>query len=305
MILVTGADEIKGIHIVVNLLQRGAHVCVANIDSHTLDCFLDYYGVRHENISYADVDFSDYQSIADIDESSPLHGIDVIFHCADTDMISTRNVVRLAQQKGVKLCYVGSAEAIGTAEHGAMSDEQTPWQPDSHRSTYAKQKFFQEMEIWRGIYEGLQAVVICAGIAIGPTPRLGRDAHIMDTIRTSKHYFAGEVGVIDARDLAEIAIDAINNTNCIGERYIAVGHNAKYADLQNAFADKLSTLRPSSPSKIGKMFDRIFRKNNELDEVHTYNAQKLQDAVHHDFRSIDDTINNVANYIKNDETDYD
>ncbi|MBP5418828.1 MAG: NAD-dependent epimerase/dehydratase family protein [Bacteroidales bacterium] len=312
MVLLIGANTIKGIHLLLNLLQRGEQVCVINIDNSLVDSYLEYYSVERRNIVNIQVDLSCYWDVVDIDPHIlNAESIDAIYYCADADIISTRNVVRLAQKTNAKLCYIGSTEAIGFAEHGQTADEQTPWQPDSHRTVHAKMKFFQEMEVWRGINEGLQAVVICAGIAIGLTSSLSdRDAQIVETMRTSKCYLEGVNGFVDARDLAEIAIAMVNNEKCNNKRIIVVGHNMKFAELQNIFADTYGVQRPQRAlsSKIIKTIRNVFCRKNEVwqycNEEHTYDAQRLQSVLKYEFRPIGDTINNIVNYIKAKRTDY-
>ena len=58
--------------------------------------------------------------------------------------------------------------AIGRAREGARADETMIWALSKTSSGYAISKFKSEMEVWRGIEEGLEAVIVNPSIILGP-----------------------------------------------------------------------------------------------------------------------------------------
>ena len=80
----------------------------------------------------------------------------------------TANVVNVCLKAGVrKLGYVSSVAALGRpvtnkAKTGepVIINETEKWQDSPNNSAYAKSKYRAELEVWRGMAEGLNAVMV-------------------------------------------------------------------------------------------------------------------------------------------------
>ena len=80
----------------------------------------------------------------------------------------TSNVVNIAlSQKIEKLGYVSSIAALSRYENNDLVTEENYWKPNANNSNYAISKYLSEQEVWRGIQEGLNAVIINPSIIMG------------------------------------------------------------------------------------------------------------------------------------------
>lgn len=73
----------------------------------------------------------------------------------------TANVVNLCLEKNIeKLVFMNSIPAIGKENAGTLISEKASWNTTEYDLTqYAISKQRAEMEVWRGIAEGLRAVI--------------------------------------------------------------------------------------------------------------------------------------------------
>jgi len=113
-----------------------------------------------------------------------------------TNVKGTANVVNACLEQGVqKLCHVSSIAALGESDSHEMMNEEMLWTPDPLASPYSISKFKGEMEVWRGINEGLNAVIVNPSIIIGPgvwTGPFGQLFHIV--YNGLKYYPVGSSG---------------------------------------------------------------------------------------------------------------
>ena len=111
-----------------------------------------------------------------------MKGIDQVYHCAalisfapqDEERMmkingeGTANIVNIALYNGVKkLVYMSSIAAIGKEKDKKQVTEVTTWKEDKRTSNYGKSKYAAEMEVWRGIAEGLNAAILNPSLIIG------------------------------------------------------------------------------------------------------------------------------------------
>src|SRR5438874_1405767 len=111
-------------------------------------------------------------------------GVTDIYHCAAmvtfdprhvNEMLhfnpqSTANIVNQALLQGIrKLVYVSSVAALSRPGNAAKEiTEEQEWGESKYNSAYGISKYFAETEVWRGIGEGLNAVIVNPGIILGP-----------------------------------------------------------------------------------------------------------------------------------------
>jgi dihydroflavonol-4-reductase len=112
-----------------------------------------------------------------------------------------------------------------------MANEDSEWQRDKHTSPYAVSKAEAELEVQRGIAEGLDAVIVnpCIVLGIGSP---GRSSMTMvEHVRKGTRFFPpGSNSVVDARDVAAFSI-ALMDKGATGERHLLVGENLSYERL--------------------------------------------------------------------------
>lgn len=224
----------------------------------------------------------------------------------------TENVVNAALEAGVnKLCYVSSVAAIGRDGDSNKLDEETPWNKNKYISTYALSKHQGERAVWRGIAEGLNAVIVNPSIILGPGNWDSGSLKLFQTVSSGlKFYTQGKNGYVDVRDLVEIMIQLMNS-NISGERFIVNGENMSYENLFKKMAKALHV--PPPKKRAGKWMSEIiwrilFVKSlitgqqplitketaRTANSSYEYSHDKIKQALKFEFRSISETIKYTA-----------
>jgi nucleoside-diphosphate-sugar epimerase len=86
----------------------------------------------------------------------------------NTNVDGTANVVNLSLENGVKkLVHISSISALGRTSAGEQVNEEKKWMDSKLNSHYGISKNKAEMEVWRGMGEGLDAVIINPSTVLG------------------------------------------------------------------------------------------------------------------------------------------
>ncbi len=248
MDLVTGGTGLVGSHVLFELRTRGRTVRAIHRGkgSERVRRLFRYYRPDDGEALFAGIewmpcDLLDVQGLADA-----MTGVDHVHHCAaqvsfdprDTRTLfavnigGTGNVVNTALAAGVHvLVHVSSTGATGTAPAGQAVNEDMPFVRDRTTSAYGVSKYEGELEVQRGVAEGLRAVIVNPSVVLGPGDVSRSSLTILRRLqRGSLFYPSGSMGFVDARDvawcMAELAQQGAN-----GERYIVSGPTASYREL--------------------------------------------------------------------------
>lgn len=267
MILVTGGTGLVGAHLLYELTRSGQKVkALRRVESNTewVMKIFSYYTSDAESlfaqIEWVYGDILDYLSLEEA-----LQGVSTIYHCAakvsfhgdDLDMMlnnnvkGTENLIDAAIQNGVsRFCHVSSIAALGKTQDGSEINEETYWTPSKRKSAYSLSKFFSEMEVWRGIEEGLDAVIVNPSIIIGPGNwDIGSPKLFQSIWKGLNYYTKGITGFVDVRDVVKAMI-MLTGDEYFGElknqRFILNAGNLSYQDFFNQIADALHKPRPKS-----------------------------------------------------------
>ncbi|HJZ38990.1 MAG TPA: NAD-dependent epimerase/dehydratase family protein [Bacteroidales bacterium] len=264
MIFLTGASGLLGSHVLYELVRSGRPVkaLYRNKDKLPLvEKIFSYYArdavKLMKSIEWVRGDVVDYYALREC-----MTGANLVFHAAgmvsfmDNDKKDvmrinahgTANVVNACMELGVgKLCFVSSIAALGESTRGEPVHENMLWNAESDVSAYAVSKFQAEMEVWRGIHEGLQAVIVNPSVIIGPGMWYKSIAQLINMVsRGLRYYPAGSGGYVDVRDVARAMI-ILTDSNISGERFIINAENIPHRDLVNAIAKLLNR---SVPDKL-------------------------------------------------------
>lgn len=190
---------------------------------------------------------------------SALSGMDYVYHCAGkiafdskdaarmmrVNEEGTANIVNLCLTFGVKkLVHVSSIAALGRSKDGRLIDENTHWERSNLNTKYAISKYAGEMQVWRGMAEGLNAVIVNPSLVIGSGFWMEGTAMIFKTIdKGIPFYPAGANGVVDVRDVARWMI-ALMNADIQGERFILSAENLTQKQLMSRIATILGKKPP-------------------------------------------------------------
>lgn len=271
MIFVTGGTGLVGAHLLFELTSAGSRVKALKRETSNLQQVLKTFSYYSETpkelfnlIEWIDGDILDYFSLEKM-----LSGVTEIYHCAaivsfntndrqkmiSNNVEGTANLVNAALENGVKkICHVSSVAALGRLDNQQLITEETNWVPSKKISGYSESKFFSEVEIWRGIQEGLDAVIVNPSIILGPANWETGSAKIFKTIWDGlKYYTRGITGYVDVKDVAKAMVLLMDESNfemCKNQRYLLNAENLSYSNVFNQIADALGKPRPKTHATV-------------------------------------------------------
>ena len=238
MILVTGGSGLVGSHLIPFLLKEGKQVRA--LYRHTLPSLTD------KNLDWFQGDILDV-----LDVEAALEGVTQVYHCAgmvsfnpedkrqlfQTNVEGTANMVNACIDAGIeKFIHVSSVAALGRFGGDKPIDEKSTWNEKTGGSIYAKTKHLSEMEVWRGIGEGLNAVIVNPTIILGASDWDKGSAGIF---KSAYHEFPwytnGITGFVDVNDVVKAMVLLMDST-ISGERFILNGDNIGYKEIFSEIA---------------------------------------------------------------------
>ena len=262
MNLVTGGTGLVGTHLLYRLLKANEPVRVLirkASDTNQIKKTFSYYDADFEalfnKIEWAEGELLDIGSLEDaFDGTTRIYhtAAFVSFDPADkysmlkNNVEGTANIVNLSLDLGIeKLCHVSSTSALGAPVDGEDVNESVMWSPSKKNSSYGVSKFYSEMEVWRGITEGLNAVIVNPSVIIGPGNWNRSSAGLIKAVRKGmKYYTHGMTGYVDVRDVVEV-MKRLMDSDISGERFIVSAENLSYREVFNMIADALGEKRPT------------------------------------------------------------
>ncbi|MGB9746486.1 MAG: NAD-dependent epimerase/dehydratase family protein [Bacteroidales bacterium] len=329
-ILVTGGTGLVGSHLLYHLLQKEAHITALRRSSSNPEMvrkIFSYYTADPDSlfrkITWVVADLLDPESVI---ESFRESECEEVFHCAamvsfrasdHKKMISnnvtvTENIVNACRELGIrKMCYVSSTAALGSPSEGEEVTEESIWKPSSARSAYAFSKFRSEMEVWRGIEEGLQAVIVNPSIILGPGFWNKGSSSIFSAVyKGMKFYTNGITGYVDVRDVVQI-MDLLMLSEIAGERFIVSSQNLSYRDIFTMIARELGKKPPryyANPTMTytAWIFSSILSRITSRDPLLTkemlsssrsiimFSNQKIKERLGYQFIPIQETVHFIA-----------
>lgn len=260
MILVTGGTGLVGSHLLFDLAKSGKKVRALKRKNSSLQQIERIFKINSsdsenllKNIEWFEADTT---NILELEEA--FEGITKIFHCAafvsynpkdkekmfEINISGTRNVVNLCLDKKIeKLVYVSSIASLGSTIDEELITEETYWESASKNSNYSQSKYFSEMEVWRGIAEGLNAVMINPSIILG----VGNTSStsIFRLIKKGFTYYTkGITGFVDVRDVSKSMI-LLMNSDISSERFIISAENYCWKDIFELMAENFKVQKPT------------------------------------------------------------
>jgi dihydroflavonol-4-reductase len=314
MIFLTGCNGLIGSFIARKLLSENYQVKALKRPSSDLSAVSDIY----DKIEWVEGDLSDIQLI-----DKYLEGVDTIVHCAAmisfssshkqtmfrSNVEGTANMVNAALKNKIKrFCYISSIAALGRKKGTELIDETSVWEESSTNTFYAYTKYLAELEVWRGVEEGLNAFILNPSIVLGPGNWDTGSSRLFKYIYDEKLFYPkGEMNFIDVRDVSDIACSLLHS-DINGERFILNAGKISYKNVFFSIADRFKKKRPKYEanmmmSEIAWRLDKVksFFTGKEalltketarsVRLNHTYSSQKIIKILGVKFRNGNETVN--------------
>jgi nucleoside-diphosphate-sugar epimerase len=252
MVLVTGGTGFLGAYIIKALVERGHKVRALRRNGNT-PFFIP--SSVFDSVEWVSGDVLDIMGLNDA-----MQGVDSIIHAAakvsfrkkdrrcmyQTNVEGTANVVNLAIENNIsRLVHVSSVAAIGRKNDGTMVTEFKTWEQSKLNTHYALSKHHAEMEVWRGIGEGLNGVILNPSTILGFGDWNTSSCAIFRNVYNEfPWYTTGVNGFVDVEDVAGAAV-LLLESSISGQRFIVNGDNWSFHQLLNTIADGFGRKRPS------------------------------------------------------------
>ena len=245
MIFVTGASGLVGSHLIQSLLEKGLNVRA--MYRNTIPVFKGA-----ENVNWVKGDILEVSSLYEA-----MQGVRKVYHCAaivaftpkqadamlQANVEGTANVVNACIENQIqKLVYVSSVAALGRIREDAPVDETMNWTPETSNSIYGKSKYLAEMEVWRGMGEGLNVAIVNPVIILGAGDwNKGSSEIFKSAYDEFPWYTKGISGFVDVLDVVA-AMQLLMESDVQGQRFIISGANVEYKEvftrIANAFGKR-------------------------------------------------------------------
>jgi nucleoside-diphosphate-sugar epimerase len=158
----------------------------------------------------------------------------------------TSNVVNPALENNVpRFVHVSSVAALGRTRSSSIVNESKKWSDSDLNTNYGLSKYRAELEVWRGIAEGLNGVIINPSTILGYGDWHSSSTAIFKNAYNEFNWYTnGMNGFVDVEDVAR-AIVLLMESNIHGERFIVSGENWPFRKLFNSIAQQFGKKQPS------------------------------------------------------------
>ena len=316
-VLLTGASGFLGSYMLRLLLKKGYDVRAVRRKDSSMAILNDVI----DAVEWMEGDITDLSFLEEA-----VQGIDYVYHAAaavsfnskDKDKMmfvngtGTENIVNVCLDNGVKkLLHVSSIAALGRKENITKIDENAQWENSPLNSDYAISKFKAECEVWRGIQEGLNAVIINPTLIMGAGYwHLGTCKMFKQADKGLKFYPKGGNGFVDVRDVAEVSVKLMES-EISGERFIVNSDNYLFKDAFSMMAKALGRKARFIKAPDWSI-ELMWRADNikstllgveplitkelarGLQTFFQYDNTKLLKHITHNYRSLQTTIDETA-----------
>lgn len=250
MILVTGATGFLGSELIVQLTRQGKKIRAVKRKQSVIPKIL----IGNLLVEWVVADINDFASLDDAFED-----ITQVYHCAafvsfnpkdkakllKINIEGTSNIANLCANYGARLVHVSSVAALGEAKKGMQITEDDYWEYDSKVHSYAISKYEGEMEVWRAIAEGLDAVIVNPSVIIGAGAGYNGSGAIFKVVKEGlKYYPPGATGLVDVADVARSMI-LLMESPVTGERFTISAENYYYKQFFSEIAAGFGVKAPA------------------------------------------------------------
>ena len=269
MIFLTGGTGLVGAHILLKLTESGQKVKALKRKRSSLTVIKNIFSHYKktnllQSIEWIEGDLLDLFSLQE-----GINGCNTVIHCAaivsfnpkdfkkmmKINVEGTANIVNICLENNIdKLAYISSIATLND-EKNQVRTEDSFWKESKSNSQYAKSKYLSEQEVWRGIEEGLNSIIVNPSVILGPGDWQKGSSQMFEKVwKGLKFYSSGSTGYIDVVDVAKCVIKLLEK-EIINERFILNAENIKYRDIFDSIAENLN--KPKAHIKVSPLIKEI------------------------------------------------
>ena len=167
------------------------------------------------------------------------------------------------------------------------------------------------MEVWRGIEEGLNAVIVCPAIILGPGKwEKGSSMLFKQVWRGLSFYTSGTNGFVDVRDVANVMIQLMKGT-IKSNRFILCSESIPFKKTFDYIADalgkkkvyiKIGPFISAISWRVAKIISIICRKppliTKEIvlagNSISVYENKKIKTTLNYKFKSVEQSCKDFS-----------
>lgn len=251
-ILVTGGTGFLGSYIIKELIEKNYTVRAIR-RSHKLAAYISKE--IFDKVEWVEGDILDVVSLGEA-----MEGMDTVIHAAalvsfvnkdrrqirQVNVEGTANVVNMALEKNIsRFVHISSVASLGRTAKGSPVNEEKKWEESKYNTYYAKSKYKGELEVWRGISEGLSGIILNPSTILGYGDWNSGSCTIFKKVHDGLNWYTpGINGFVDVQDTARATV-ALMESNITGQRYIINGDNWLFKTLQDTIAVSMGKKKPA------------------------------------------------------------
>jgi dihydroflavonol-4-reductase len=250
-ILVTGGTGFLGAYIIKALIEKGYTVRAIR-RSNKLPFYISTAIL--DKVEWMDGDILDVVSLEDA-----MEGMDTVIHSAaivsfvkkdrkqmyQVNVDGTANVVNMALEKGIKrMVHISSVAALGRTAGGGHVTEEKKWEESKVNTHYGSSKYKAELQVWRGMAEGLSAVILNPSTILGYGDwHSGSCAIFRNVYEEFKWYTPGINGFVDVEDVARVAL-MLMESDITEQRFTVNAESWEFKRLMDTMAENFGKKKP-------------------------------------------------------------
>ena len=328
MILVTGGTGLIGSHLLYQICQSETKVrAIKRAYSNTsiVRQIFSYYTEKvdlfFEKIEWVNADLLNIPEL-----ELAFQGVTKVYHCAawvsfnpkhkgkmmQTNIEGTTNIVNLCLAHRIhKLCHISSVASLGCPKDSSSTNENTYWLNSPENSYYSLSKYYSEMEVWRGIEEGLNAVIVCPAIILG-AGKWGKGSSMLfkQVWKGLSFYTSGTNGFVDVRDVVNVMIQLMKG-KIKSERFILCSESIPFKKTFDYIAEALGKRKPhikvgtflsAFSWRIAKIISIISGKPPLITKemvlaangISIYENKKIKTTLNYQFKSVEQSCKDFS-----------
>ena len=237
----------------------------------------------------------------------------------------TANVVNVCLNAGVrKLGYVSSVASLGkpvakgemTGESSIITEDQK-WEESPMNSNYAKTKYRAELEMWRGVAEGLNAVMVNPTVVLGAGDWTRSSLQLIKYVHDERPFYTdGLVSYVDVLDVAE-SLYRLMQSELTAKRYILNGGTIPYRALLGQIANAIGKRPPTV--RVSPLLTRVLwpveavrswltggtplitrETARSASAQYHFDGRKIEQVTGFQYRPLSETLRRVADAFRGD-----